>query len=315
MTYEISDIDELILRDGGKFIVNSRDDAYAYCKKIALGHYENFPVGSVLIPKRLRKHFFSIYAFSRLADDISDEYFIEHGDEKQAIAALESMEALLTDKYFEAAQSGNPVFIALRQTMKEMNLPDEPFLKLIEAFKRDVRFILPSTYADLEDYCVYSANPVGELVLRLFGLYNNVTAPLSDKICTGLQLANFMQDVSADIEKKRIYIPSELYGTGLIFDDNVSKLKENNNLQNILNDFYGYSFSKLDEGAELIKHLPFLRLRLEIAITIWGGKKILFKSKRLRNDIVNKRPKLGISDLIYVFVKSVFNWKVVSGWK
>lgn len=313
MLLEPKDIEEILKPDGGKFKVDSVESAFIFCKKIALKHYENFPVGSVIIPKSLRKHFFSVYAYSRLADDIADEYLHEFGKSK-AIAGLELFEKYLLDDNYAIAQAGNPVFIALAATRKEKNLPAEPFQKLLKAFLQDINFVQAETISDSLSYCQNSANPVGEIVLRLFDLYNSKTAPLSDNICTALQLANFWQDISVDRTNGREFIPKSYLSKYGLRIDNLFSSENSIKLYKCLSELYDYTYELFDNGAELVDYIDNFRLKLEIVLTINGGLKILQKTKRLNVNILEKRPKLNIIDIINIMIKSIF-FKVRTQWR
>lgn len=182
----------------------SRSSAFDHCEKIALGHYENFPVGSILIPRPQRPHFYSIYAFARGADDFADE-----GDlsSKERLELLENWRSLLIE--CQEGSVNHPVFIALAETIKKYELPLQLFHDLIDAFTLDVKRSRHSTFTDLLDYSRCSANPVGRLILLLFGHRDEELHQMSDKICTALQLTNFWQDVLVDLAKDRIYIPQD----------------------------------------------------------------------------------------------------------
>jgi phytoene/squalene synthetase len=203
MLIKAEELSNLTLKDGGIFKVHSIDKAYDFCKKIATGHYENFPVGSFLIPNQFRKYFYSVYAFSRIADDIADDISIEKKDYK--IKLLNDYKNLITTENID----GNPIFIALHDTMIKREIPPEPLQKLIKAFIMDSEFEQPNDFDDVLYYCEHSANPIGEMVLRIFGLYNHETTPLSDNICTGLQLANFWQDISTDKKMEEFTFPKK----------------------------------------------------------------------------------------------------------
>ncbi|MBK9249876.1 MAG: squalene/phytoene synthase family protein [Ignavibacteria bacterium] len=233
MKFNTEELLELTTESGGRFSVISLEAAQEFCKKIATSHYENFPVGSILIPKKFRNDFFSVYAFSRVADDIADE-LASQGQLRQ-LHALNRFEKLLADMSVSKVQEGNPIFIALKHTREIRKIPIEPFQNLLTAFKQDVRFQQPVTMHDNISYCQYSANPIGELVLRIFGLWNTKTAPLSNSICTGLQLANFWQDISRDKHNGRIYIPQRIL-SDYEFDlkDNLVNGRNNTNFTNVL---------------------------------------------------------------------------------
>src|SRR5215213_4544846 len=181
--------------------------AYKYCEKLAKAHYENFPVGSLLIPKRLRKHFYSIYAFARTADDFADEGY-EHGERaEERIAKIHEWGRML--KQALCGQASHPIFIALAETQARFDLPPDLFEDLLSAFAQDVTRTRYESFEQLLDYCDRSANPVGRLILLLFGHKDEGLHQMSDSICTALQLANHWQDVGIDLRKDRVYLPLE----------------------------------------------------------------------------------------------------------
>jgi len=298
-----NDIVELLTENGGKFRTNNLDDAYNFCKKVALGHYENFPVASVAIPSTIRKHFYSIYAYCRIADDLGDVVGTRNKD--LGINLLNFL-ADSANKKFQS-NSFNPLFLALSNTVNELNLPGEPFVKLTAAFKKDINFSQPESIEELLDYCQYSANPVGELVLRLFGEYNQATKVYSDCICTGLQLVNFLQDMSVDIEIGRIYIPNNLIPNITI--DDFTKDKNKFILFNSLNKLYLLIYNLFKEGEKILKLVHSKRLRFELAMIISGGTIILEKVVRLKSDILFHRPKLNGKDKIKIILNAIKQWK------
>lgn len=183
----------------------TEDTAYATCARIATSHYENFPVASVLVPLRMRKHLFALYAFSRTADDLADEPWTSNTSER--LCALENLEALIVDPRIP---SDDPVIVAVRATLRDCQLPTTPLERLLEAFRRDVAFVAPATWEEVLTYCSFSANPVGELFLRLDHGHRSVSGEAleaSDSICTALQITNFLQDLSIDIPRGRHYLP------------------------------------------------------------------------------------------------------------
>lgn len=188
--------------------------SYDYCRRIAKRHYENFPVGSILIPKRLRKHFYAIYAFARAADDFADEGYEGDYTAQQRIDLIEEWRRLLRDSF--SSPPRHPVFVALSETIRAFDLSVTLFEDLLSAFAQDVVKKRYETIEELDDYCRRSANPVGRLILSLFRLADEERLRWSDSICTGLQLANHWQDVAIDLDKDRIYIPlSDLKRFGL----------------------------------------------------------------------------------------------------
>src|SRR5437660_1134038 len=181
----------------------SRGRAQAYCARLARSHYENFSVATLLLPRRLMPHFYHIYAYCRWADDLGDET----GGGPLALDLLQWWREELLRCY--DGKPRHPVMVALRDTIRRFDIPPQPFLDLLFAFEQDQLVKCYASYDQLLGYCRYSANPVGRLVLNLCGSFNAELARLSDVICTGLQLANFWQDVARDLDLGRVYLPEE----------------------------------------------------------------------------------------------------------
>jgi squalene synthase HpnC len=178
-------------------------EAQDYCARLARSHYENFSVASWFLPRRLRQHFYNVYAYCRISDDLGDEV----GDTAASLELLDQWQGEL-----EACYDGtpkHPVFVALAETVRQFDIPKHEFSDLLIAFRQDQTITRFETFNDLLAYCRYSANPVGHLVLYLCGYRDFDRQYLSDFTCTALQLANFWQDVSVDYEKGRIYLPIE----------------------------------------------------------------------------------------------------------
>ena len=185
----------------------SVEDAERYTRWLATHHYENFSVASWLLPRRLHQHFYNVYSYCRWSDDLGDEV----PDRTRALQLLDAWEGDLRLIYEPGRSPYHPVLIALAETIRAKNIPIQPFTDLLRAFRRDQTVQRYATWDDVLDYCVYSANPVGRLVLYICGYRDAERQRLSDYTCTALQLANFWQDVARDLEKGRIYIPlSEL---------------------------------------------------------------------------------------------------------
>jgi squalene synthase HpnC len=181
----------------------SRATAQAYCSRLARTHYENFSVATLLLPRRLLAHFHNVYAYCRWADDLGDET----GGGPHALRLLAWWREELQLCY--DGQPRHPVMVALRHTIERFGIPPAPFLELLQAFEQDQTVLRYETYEQLLDYCRYSANPVGHLVLYLCECFDAERARLADAICTGLQLANFWQDVGRDLDIGRVYLPAE----------------------------------------------------------------------------------------------------------
>src|SRR5438477_4492393 len=178
-------------------------DAQSYCERLARSHYENFSVATWFLPKRLRQHFFNVYAYCRISDDLGDET----GNPAVSLRLLDEWESELNACYDGSPR--HPVFVALSGTVKEFDIPRQTFVDLLTSFRQDQTITRYDKFEDLVGYCHYSANPVGHLVLYLCGYRDPERQQLSDFTCTALQLANFWQDVSADYDKGRIYLPLE----------------------------------------------------------------------------------------------------------
>ena len=185
----------------------SEAEAREYCRRLARSHYENFSVASWFLPEQLRQHFFNVYAYCRISDDLGDEV----GDGAASLQLLDQWEVELNACYDGQLTRGprHPVFVALAETVSRFEIPKHEFADLLSAFRQDQSVSRYETFNDLLGYCRYSANPVGHLVLYLCGYRDSERQQLSDCTCTALQLANFWQDVSADFSKGRIYLPLE----------------------------------------------------------------------------------------------------------
>jgi len=181
----------------------SLEEAQAYCRRLARSHYENFSVATWFLPERLRQHFYNVYAYCRISDDLGDEV----GDPTASLHLLDQWQIELAACY--AGTPRHPVFVALAETVLQFEIPQHEFSDLLTAFRQDQTVTRYETFEDLLGYCLNSANPVGHLVLYLCGYRDAERQKLSDFTCTALQLANFWQDVSVDYAKGRIYLPLE----------------------------------------------------------------------------------------------------------
>jgi squalene synthase HpnC len=184
-------------------VAPSLDEARLYCQKLATTHYENFSVASWFLPRHLRQHFYNVYAYCRISDDLGDEV----GDPGESLQLLDAWELELGACYNGTPR--HPVFVALAETVRTFDIPQHEFSDLLRAFRHDQTTTRYPTFDDVLRYCRYSANPVGQLVLYLCGYRDGERQALSDRTCTALQLANFWQDVSVDYAKGRIYLPLE----------------------------------------------------------------------------------------------------------
>jgi squalene synthase HpnC len=262
---------------------------FAACEKLAKTHYENFAVGSRLLPKHLRKHFYSIYAFSRGVDDLGDE---ADGDR---LALLDLWERELDSCYStpeSAAGPTHPYFVALAETIKIFDIPPEPFRRLIEANRRDQAITRHKTFDDVLEYCTYSANPVGHLVLYLSGIRSPELHTLADKTCTGLQLANFWQDVGTDIELGRIYIPIEDLERFGVTEEQIFERKHDSNFEALMRFEVDRARQFFSDGYRLADNLD-PRLKSNFTLFARGGLEILKAIERQNYTVLTSRPRIS----------------------
>jgi squalene synthase HpnC len=285
-------------------------EAYAACTKLAREHYENFPVGR-LVPRNMQPHVHAIYAFARYADDLADEGYAGSAKAQgvrdvmtpdQRLAALDDWERQLR------APPGTPglhfIFIALHETIRELDLPSSLFTDLLSAFKQDVVKRRYADFPEVLDYCRRSANPVGRLVLLLHGHREDELHRLSDHICTGLQLANFWQDVGVDLEKDRMYLPEDDRQKFGVTEESLFAHRADDKYRKLLAFEVARAQEIFEAGAPLTKKLRGL-LRLEIRLTWLGGTIILRKIEGLHFDTLNHRPKVGKADMALLFLKAL----------
>lgn len=284
------------------------EQSYKYCINLVKQHYENFPVASKLLPEEKRKYIAAIYAFSREADDIADENQDETTDFK--LNKLQNWNNKLNDCYYDKFE--DPVFIALNDTIKRFEIPLTLFQRLLDAFRQDILVRRYKTFEDVIKYCSNSANPVGRLVLYIFDCKDEEYMKYSDYICTGLQLANFWQDVSIDLLKDRIYIPEEDF------------VKFNYKELDLISKNYKLEFISLmkfqvsrtrelfDQGKKLIElvnnNQDLKKLALELKLTWLGGNEILNKIVSINYDILNHKVKLTKLDFIKLLIKAKFKF-------
>lgn len=276
--------------------------AYKSAVDFAKTHYENFPVVSLLIPKELRRHVAIIYWFARTADDIADE---GTKDEKQRLIALNEFEESLTDLLVGKYKS--PSEEALHLTIEEMKLSSQLFYDLITAFKQDVVKKRYQNFSEVLDYCKYSANPVGRLILELVNCREEKAFLWSDKICTALQLTNFYQDVEIDFEKGRIYFALDEINQFGVTEKTFAARQDNLNMRKLLEYNVNRTQVMFDEGKKLLGYLKG-RIKIEIKWTILGGEAILNKLRENDFKIFNARPRLTKKDFGALFIKSIFSY-------
>jgi squalene synthase HpnC len=262
------------------------EEARAYCKRLTETHYENFHVASWFLPKRLRPHFQSIYAYCRISDDLGDEV----GNREQSLALLEQWGEELDACY--AGTARHPVFVALAATIRECDIPKEPFANLLVAFRRDQTVTRYESMADVLGYCRYSANPVGRLVLYACGYRDAEMFRLSDFTCSALQLANFWQDVRSDYERGRIYIPREDMRRFGVDEETISSGVSTAAFRELLKYEVSEARKMFSSGAPLIGMVD-RDLALDLDLFTRGGLEILRAIEAQDYDVLRSRPAIS----------------------
>jgi len=266
----------------------SLPDAYSYCERLARTHYENFSVATWFLPKRLRQHFFNVYAYCRISDDLGDET----GDPSASLQLLDEWESELN-----ACYSGNPrhpVFVALAGTVREFEIPKHEFADLLTAFRQDQTVTRYETFDDLLGYCRNSANPVGHLVLYLCGYRDPERQQLSDFTCTALQLANFWQDVSVDYDKGRIYLPLESLRKFQVTETDIANKNNSPQFREMMRFEVDRARDWFNRGLPLIGNVS-RELALDIELFSRGGQEILNAIERQDYAVLGRRTSISKS--------------------
>ncbi len=268
---------------------------------MAVGHYENFPVASLLLPAPLRQPVEAIYRFARSADDFADE---GSDPPEVRLARLEAYRAELA-RIEHAQPVREPAFQALEKTIKDHALPIAPFRDLLDAFSQDVTKKRYADYAELLDYCRRSANPVGRLLLHLFKRTTDSELRRSDAICTALQLINFWQDVEHDYRRdNRVYLPRDEMARHGVTERHLSEKRCDTRWKALLAFQVARTRALMLSGATLGRALPG-RIGLEIRATVQGGLRILEKIEASDYDVFNRRPVLRGLDWPVLLLKAV----------
>lgn len=285
------------------------EEAQRYCERLARRHYENFSVATWFLPKRLRPHFHSIYAYCRISDDLGDEV----GNAEQALALLDEWEAELNATYLSLVQAPplevrrsveelrpepplrnvaaprHPVFIALRETIRTCDIPRQPFADLLTAFRQDQRVSRYQTFDEVLGYCRYSANPVGHLVLYACGYREGERQLLSDYTCTALQLANFWQDVAVDYGKGRIYLPLEDLRRFGVSEKEIAERRATPQFLELMRFEVERAREWFHKGLPLAQKVD-AELAIDIELFSRGGLAILDAIERQGYDVLRRRP-------------------------
>lgn len=297
-----------ICNNKNKDHISFKEAAYYYCENLTKSNYENFPVASFFIPKSKRSSIYAIYAFARTADNIADS---PHLPPHIKIEKLELMEELLNvlpggdrlDIHFRH------VFTALHDTLEKTNIERDDLRALLKAFRQDVNKNRYDNFQELLDYAKFSANPVGHLILELFGYEKTKDSrmfELSDKICTALQFANFWQDVLPDLNINRIYIPLKNMAENEYDINDLFARVESDHFKRLMKQLLDDTEIMFEDGRELIKYLHGM-LRKEIAATIMGGMKVLERIRKNNYKVMSHRVKLSKGDKMGILLRVVFS--------
>jgi squalene synthase HpnC len=274
----------------------SESEALAYTRWLATHHYENFHVASFLLPRRLHQDFFNIYAYCRWADDLGDEI----GDAAESLRLLAWWRGELQAMY--RGEAAHPVFIALKGTVRAYDIPIEPFDRLIRAFEQDQKQTRYANFDDVFSYCVNSANPVGHLVLYLCGYRDAERQRLSDYTCTALQLANFWQDVTVDLQKDRVYLPLDLLARHGYSLEQLFALEYNDAFRSAMAEAVEVADELFRKGLPLIESVE-RRLALDLELFSRGGMKILDKIRAQNYNVLMRRPAISKTERAVILLK------------
>src|SRR5437899_5579510 len=264
----------------------SQSEAQEYCRHLARTHYENFSVATWFLPERLRQHFYNVYAYCRISDDLGDE--VDHP--AASLQLLDEWEAELHACY--AGSPRHPVFVALAETVRKFDIPMQPFADLLKAFRQDQTITRYPTFNDLLGYCRYSANPVGHLVLYLCGYRDPERQQLSDFTCTALQLANFWQDVSVDYAKGRIYLPLEDLRRFEVSEHDIATGNNTAAFRDLMKFEVERAREWFRQGLPLVAKVD-RELGVDLELFTRGGQEILNAIERQNFAVLGRRPSIS----------------------
>jgi squalene synthase HpnC len=261
-------------------------EAQEYCRRLARSHYENFSVASWFLPARLRQHFFNVYAYCRISDDLGDEV----GNPAASLELLDQWETELNACY--TGNPRHPVFVALAETVQKFEIPQHEFSDLLAAFRQDQRITRYETFDDLLGYCRNSANPVGHLVLYLCGYRDPERQHLSDFTCAALQLANFWQDVTPDYEIGRIYLPLEDLRRFRVSEDDIAARRNTAEFCDLMDFEVDRARDWFQRGLPLVKQVD-KELAIDLELFSRGGQEILNAIEAQGFNVLGHRPAIS----------------------
>ena len=273
------------------------EEARKYCERLAKTHYENFSVATWFLPGKLKQHFYNVYAYCRISDDLGDEV----GNAQQSLELLDQWEAELNACY--AGSPKHPVFVALAETVRQCNIPKHEFSDLLIAFRQDQTVTRFETFDDVLGYCRYSANPVGHLVLYLCGYSDAERQQLSDYTCTALQLANFWQDVAVDYGKGRIYLPLEDLRRFGVTEDDIAQHRATPQFLELMKFQVQRAREWFDRGLPLIKKVD-RELAVDLELFSRGGQEILNAIENQGFDVLRRRPVISKPRKLWLVVRA-----------
>jgi hydroxysqualene synthase len=282
----------------------SVDEAFAHCEARVRSHYENFPVG-LWVPKDRRRFVHALYAFARAADDFADEPAYEGMRQDK----LDQWEERLHAAYRGEAE--DPIFVALQETVRQLSIPKPLLLDLLSAFRQDTMKSRYETWEELLDYCRRSADPVGRLVLIVFDERDPELPPLSDAICTALQLANHWQDLAVDLRKDRVYAPRELLDAFSVKIWDLNARRVTPQFRALMEELLARTRTLFDRGRPLCDRVG-PALRFEMRLTWLGGRGILDRIERAGYDVFRRRPRYGLFGKLGLAWRA-WRWRPASG--
>ncbi|NOZ38482.1 MAG: squalene synthase HpnC [Gammaproteobacteria bacterium] len=282
------------------------EQAYQHCQSVAAGHYENFPVASRLLPKRLRRPISVIYTFARTADDFADEGNLSKSQRHQKLDDYSDKLAAIA----HAEAVDDPLFLALADVIQQHALPLSLFHDLLTAFKMDVDKTRFADFAEILNYCHYSANPVGRLLLYLHGVATPKNLSQSDAICSALQLINFYQDLTQDYhEHGRIYLPQDEMRQFGVTEDHIEQARSDRAMQELMNFQFQHAATLLHRGCPLGNALKG-RFGFELRMIIQGGNCVLNRLKKHEGNVF-QRPRLTRRDAVQIAVRALLRVSVL----
>ena len=277
----------------------TKESAYRYCERLATSHYENFPVASRFVPASLRPHVWAIYGFARTADDFSDEPRFA-GRRREALDRW--------DQYLEASYHrdvDHPIFLALRDTVRRHTIPIGPLKALLTAFRMDLSKHRYASFAELRHYCTHSAEPVGQLVLYIHGHRQPELHRFSNEICSALQIANFLQDLSVDIPRGRCYLPQdELIHFGVTWDQ-LQARRHTTEFKELMRFMIARTRTMFLRGQPLLRKVS-PGLSLELEATWRGGMKVLDLVEARDYEVLDYRPTLAKREAVDILGRSLW---------